>query len=609
MSTQTPPRSSPTRSAPAGPPPRKPFRLRNSKRRVQVMIVLFVFVVSLFAARLVELQVLRGDELAASALSQRLVTEEIPATRGAITDVNGRPLAISVEVRDITADQTLVEDPAQTAAVLGPIVDMPAAELQPLLEGERRFIYLKKKTVPQVWRDIQEWKAAPSNDATVLQGIFSERRTIRDYPNGPLAANVVGFTNAEGAGSVGLEAGLDAELAGEKGRITYEQAAGGTEIPTSDVITEPSKAGTDVRLTIDSDLQWTAQQSINRMVKNSNSDFGMVVALEVGTGKILAMATGPGYDPRNPGKVTPEEWTNKPVTWAMEPGSTGKLMTIAAVLEEGAMKPRTRVVVPGSLARGGKNFTDSHAHGTEQQTLAGVLAMSSNIGTILAAEEIGEDKLYEYLRAFGVAKSTGLQYPGEQSGYIPPTDEWSDTTFPTVAFGQGMSMTALQIANMVATIGNDGVRVEPRLIDGYTRPDGTVQGVAEGEETQVISPKTARTMQDMMQLVLQEGGTAPDSGIPGYLMGGKTGTAQRYDQECGCYRGYTASFVGMAPADDPQIVVGAWLDHPKGAYYGGQLGGPVVQEVMTAALASQGVAPTGSKPARYPIYVDGPSVR
>lgn len=589
----------------AGAPPHRPFALADSRRRMRVLLIAFAFVISIFAARLVELQALRGPDLAEAALNQRIITQDIPAVRGEITDIAGRPLATSIEVRDITADQTIVVDPAQTAAVLGPIIGMDPAELQPLLTGDRRFIYLKKATDPQVWRDIQNWRNDPANDPEVLQAIFSERRTIRDYPNGKLASNLIGFTNAEGQGAVGLESGLDARLAGTPGSVTFEQAAGGTEIPTSDVQQVDPVPGSDVRLTIDSDLQWAAQEALERQVKSSGSDFGTAVVLEVGTGRILAMATAPAFDPLDPDSVKPEDWTNKPVTWAMEPGSTTKLFSLAAVLNEGKAKPRTQFSIPPSLYRGDQWFKDSHPHGGLQLTLAGILAESSNIGTVLASEKIGGKKLYEYLKRFGVGEPTGLDFPGEQTGYVPEPSEWSDTTFPTLAFGQGMSLTALQIANATATVGNDGVPVTPRLIDSYTAPDGTVEKTMPVEGEPIITPETAHTMQRMMQMVVGEGGTAKVAEVPGYLMGGKTGTAQRYDEDCGCYSGYTASFVGMAPADDPQIVVGAWFDNPQGSYYGGDVAAPVVQKLMTAALSSQNVPPTGGKRAEFPLTWGG----
>lgn len=605
MSAPAPERPGTRRVAGPPPPTNKPFRLASPRRRMRVLIIAFAFILSLFAARLVELQALRGPDLAAAALNQRIMTQDIPATRGQITDIKGRPLATSIEVRDITADQTLVEDPAATAAVLGPIIGMDPVELQPLLTGDRRFIYLKKATDPQVWRSIQAWRDDPANDPVVLQAIFSERRTVRDYPNGELAANVVGFTNSEGHGAVGLESGLDSLLSGTPGRVTFEQAAGGTEIPTSDVQQIDPVAGSDVTLTLDSDLQWAAQEALAKQVKASGSDFGTAVVLEVGTGRILAMATAPAFDPLNPDGVRPEDWSNKPATWAMEPGSTAKLLSLAAVLNEGKMKPRSHVSVPPSLYRGGQTFHDSHAHGGLQLTLAGVLAESSNIGTVLAADKIGGKKLYEYLKRFGVGEPTGLDFPGEQTGYVPAPEDWSDTTFPTLAFGQGMSLTALQLANATATIGNDGIPVQPRIIDSYRAPDGTVEKTAPVVGEPVIRPETAQTMQRMMQMVVGEGGTAKVAEVPGYLMGGKTGTAQRYDEECGCYSGYTASFIGMAPADDPKLVVGAWFDNPRNGYFGGEVAAPVVQKLMTTALASQNVPPTGGKRANFPLTWGG----
>ncbi len=336
MTTDTPIREKGTTDRPA-PPASKPFTLARSKRRVQLLVLGFAVILSLFAARLVELQALRAPELATAALQQRIVSQDIPAIRGEITDIKGTPLATSIEVRDITADQTLVEDPTETAAVLAPMLGMSASELEPMLSGDRRFTYVKKATDPQVWRDIQSWRAESDNDSVVLQGIFSERRTVRDYPNGKLASTIVGFTNSEGNGAVGLEAGLNDTLSGTAGTVTYEQSAGGTEIPTSDVQRVDPVSGTDVKLTIDADLQWAAQQAVGSRVRNSGSDFGMVVVLEVGTGRVLAMATAPSFDPLDPSESEPEDWTNKPVTWAMEPGSTSKLMTIAGVLEEGAL--------------------------------------------------------------------------------------------------------------------------------------------------------------------------------------------------------------------------------------------------------------------------------
>jgi cell division protein FtsI (penicillin-binding protein 3) len=559
-----------------------------------------LFVLSLFAGRLVELQVLRSGELASAGLDQRLRTSVIPADRGVISDSSGRPLAQTVEVRNITADQTLVEDPAKTARVLAGILDMDRAELQRTLTGNKRFVYVAKGVEPAKWRAIQDWRSDPDNDPVVLQALFSERLTAREYPNGPLAANILGFTNSEGQGAVGLEYGLEQELAGTPGELRAERTPDGSIIPGSEVSTVDPVSGTGVQLTVDSDLQWLAQNSIANRVAEAGADFGMVVALEVGTGRVLAMASVPTFDPNNPGASADADWANRPVTHAFEPGSTMKVLTMAAVLEEGAATPTTPFTVPPGLPRGPHVFKDHTPHGTLQLTLTGVLAQSSNIGTILAAEKIGEDKLDTYLRAFGVGSPTGLQFPGESQGILPERSSWSVLTFPSLAFGQGMALTAIQIADVYATIANGGVKVDPKLIDAYVRPDGTVQATEASHEERVVSKETADQVLQMMERVVSKEGTAPGAAIPGYRVAGKTGTAERVDPACGCYRGYTASFVGAAPADDPKVVVGVWLDNPRGMHYGGVLGGPVFTEVTKAALAKLGVAPSGSAPSTLP---------
>ncbi len=599
--TRTPPRVDPRR---AGPPARQEsrpvFRMVRPGRRAPAMLLAFLFVMSLFVARLVDLQAINGGALAEAALQQRLQAKAIPAVRGTISDSSGRPLAVSVEVRDITADQTLVEDPAATAAVLAPLLGMEQSALQAKLTGDARFVYLKKGVEPRVWRAIQDWRGTDGNDPVILQSVFSEVRTQRDYPNGSLAANVIGFTNSDGAGAVGLEYGLDAELAGKPGEIAFEQAPTGGVIPGSETVSVEPQQGLGVRLTLDSDLQWVAQNAIAAKVKESGADFGMVVAMEVGTGRILAMASAPTFDPNDPGDVDPAVWQNKPATYAFEPGSTAKVFTMAAVLNDKAATPTTPFVVPPGLPRADHVFTDHTPHGTLQLTLAGVLAQSSNIGTILAAEKLDDGRLVKYLKAFGFGSPTGMQYPGESPGLLPAPDTWSDLTYPSLAFGQGMALTAVQIMAGYAAIANDGVRVPPRLIDAYVGSDGTSRATAAGDGVRVVSAKTARQVRQMMERVVSPDGTAPQTAIPGYRIGGKTGTAERFDAACGCYRGYTASFVGVAPADQPRIVVGAWLDNPVNGRYGGVLAGPVVTDVTTAALQSLGVPPSGSAPSDIP---------
>jgi cell division protein FtsI (penicillin-binding protein 3) len=580
--------------------------LAAAPRRSTVLLLLFLFVLSLFGGRLIELQVLRGPALAEAGLDQRITSVDIPADRGEITDAAGRPLAETVEVRDITADQTMVKDPALTAGVLAPILGVDTAAVQASLTGTKRFVYVTKGVPPQRWRAVQDWRADRANDSTVLDGIFSEVRTMREYPNGPLAANLLGFLNADGKGAAGLEYGLETELAGTSGTKVAELAPGGSIIPGSEVRQTDPTTGTGVRLTIDADLQWIAQNALAKRVEEANADWGAAVALEVGTGRILAMATAPTFDPNNPGASRDTDWQNRPVTNAFEPGSTMKVATMAAILEEGGATPTTMYTIPPVLPYEDHVFQDHTPHGTIQRTLTGVLAESSNIGTILAARTIGPDKLDEYLQRFGVGEPTGLQFPGETSGSLPDRSTWSGLTFPTLAFGQGMSLSALQIADVFATLANGGVKVDPKLIDAYVLPDGQVQATAPSATEPVVSATTARAVMDMMERVVSKDGTAPGAAIPGYRVGGKTGTAQRADPACGCYRGYTASFVGVAPADQPRVVVGVWLDNPRGVHYGGVLGGPVFTEVTEAALAKLGVPPSGTPAPTTPTKPTAP---
>lgn len=597
---QLPPRQPPRRRKPSA------IRTANPRRRSAVVLLAFLFVLTMFAGRLIELQALRSDELASAGQDQRLHTFDLPAHRGTISDANGRPLAQTIEVRHITADQTLVENPAATAAVLATILDVDRAELQRRLTGDARFAYLAKNVPPAQWRAIQDWRNDSDNHGATLRAVFSERLIKRDYPNGPLAANVLGFTNSEGEGAVGLENGLQPELAGKAGERRAEHGPDGSVIPGSVRYQNDPVHGTGIRLTIDADLQGVAQAALARQVEASGADHGTVVALEVGTGRILAMATVPTFDPTRPGASSPEDWRNRPVTDAFEPGSTFKVLTHAAVINEGAATPTTPISVPAELPRGPHVFEDHTPHDGLELTLAGVLAQSSNIGTILAAEKISPERYYEYLEAFGVGQRTGLQFPGETAGILPPLEDWNVLTYPSISFGQGVALSALQITDIFATLANGGVRVQPKLIDAYERPDGTVQTTPAPPTREVVTEETADAVLEMMERVVSPDGTAPMAAIPGYRVAGKTGTAERVDPECGCYRGFTASFVGVAPADAPQVVVGAWFDNPRGVHYGGVLGGPVFTEVTKAALAALEVTPTGSSPSTLPTVLEQP---
>ena len=323
------------------------------------------------------------------------------------------------------------------------------------------------------------------------------------------------------------------------------------------------------------------------------------------TGQILALGTAPTFDPNKAASASDANRGNRALTNVFEPGSTSKLMTLSAVVNEGKANPYSTFTVPGELTRGGKAFHDHTPHGTLGLTLAGIMAKSSNIGTILASERIGGRKLYKYLKKFGIGEPTGLHFPGEANGYIPPYSDWSATSFPTIAFGQGLSVNAVQSASVFATIANDGVRVQPSLVAELVHADGTTELPAPPTTTRVVSAATAKQVRAMLEGVVSDGGTAPMAAIPGYRVGGKTGTAQEYKESCHCYSGVVASFIGMAPADAPQLVVAVSIVNPRVGRFGGELGGPVFKEVMTYALQARQIPPTGTKAPRLALTFGG----
>lgn len=563
------------------------FRSGDPRKRGTALLLATAIVASVFATRLVDLQAVRGEALADAALSQRLRTLEVPAYRGSIMDRSGQPLAVTVEARNITADQTLIEDPAAVAVELAPILEVPQDVLAERLTGDRRFMYIAKGVSPQTWDRIE---------ALRLPGIFSEETSQRIYPAGNLASHIVGFVQADGTGGGGIESAFDDVLTGTPGTQTYESGPGGRVIPTQNQSSVAAVPGGDVRLTIDRDIQFVAQEAIEGVVQRSGASSATAVVMDVQTGEILAMATAPDFDPNAVTQSLPEERRNRAVTDIFEPGSTGKVITAAAAINEDAVDPLTPFKVPGQLMRGGKSFNDYWDHGTLRLTMTGVFAKSSNIGTILAAEKMPKSQLARYMERFGIGEKTDLGLPGESAGLILDQDNWSGTTFPTMAFGQGYSVNTVQMTNVFATIANGGVRVQPSIIESITQPDGSVEATPDAERDRVVSEDTARQVLAMMEAVVGEGGTAPQARIPGYRVGGKTGTAQFVDPDCRCYAGdVTASFIGVAPADAPRLAVGVFVHQPQRGRGGGELAAPVFQEITTYALQAMQIPPSGKR--------------
>ena len=568
--------------------------LESPRKRIRFITFIFLVVMSLYMVRLVELQVVRGPELAVNAQNSRLQTLTLPALRGNFTDNEGVPIATTVMARNVTVDPKLITDPAGTAAALSPILGIPVETIVAALTVDSRFSYVAKRITPETWKQVAELG---------IPGVFSEPTTNRVYPNGNLAASVIGYVGAEGTGLGGLEFGLNEQLMGQDGKLTVERV-NGREIPASERQSIDPINGLSVRLTLDSNLQAMLEKSLADQVIATGAEGGEAVIMEPGTGNILAMATYPTFDPNNPFATDDKSKRNTAVTDVFEPGSTSKVMTLASVIEEGGANAGTQYTVENRLSRGGTSFKDYVDHPTLRLTLAGVLAKSSNIGTILASESIGEKKLYQYLQKFGVGQTTGMNFPGESPGKLPDINnenEWSATTFPTLAFGQGLSVNAVQATSVFATIANDGVRMLPRLIAGYSNSEGVYEPSRVDEGVRVVSADTAKTVREMLESVVSADGTAKNLQIPGYRVGGKTGTANRYDEASGGYSGYTSSFIGMAPAEKPALVMSVSIHNPKTSTYGSVIAGPVFKKVMTYALAHKKVPPSTTKPPKLPV--------
>ena len=567
--------------------------------RIRALILMAAVVMFFFGLRLVQVQAVQANDYRSRAVNEMEKVKTLQAPRGDITDINGVPFARSVAATSIVVDQTQILNPAKVAAFVAPILNMSVSDVQIALTGKRKWNMVAENAKPATWlkltKAIDQYNSNfPGMSPERIIGFFPERSYVREYPSGSLIASLIGFVNKGGVGATGLESSMNSIIAGTDGKYSYANGYK-AEIPGSQSEIVSAEAGTSIRLTIDRDIQWVASKAIADAVKSSNAISGTVIVMDPRTGHILAHATAPTFDPNNTSKVSLVAMRNPSVQDVYEPGSTGKVMTLAAALEEGKITPETVFTVPYALKRSDKTFHDHERHPDQRLTASGILAVSSNTGSIQIGETMPNDVLHNYLSKFGIGEKTGSGLPGESRGILPKVGDWSGTTAPTVAFGQGYSLTAMQATSVFAVIANDGVRVSPTVIAGTSDASGNYTPSATRESVRVISEDTARKMRIMMESVVSGNGTAPSAAIEGYRVAGKTGTAQRIDDTCGCYRGYTASFIGFAPADNPAYVISVTIQDPKGMHWGGALGGPVFKDVMSFVLKSKGIAPTGTK--------------
>ena len=572
------------------------------QQRITKLIAILAVGILVLGIRLVDVQAINSGDYSARAENELYRTSTLLAPRGEITDINGIAFARSVSRINIVVDQKMIANPEATAAIAAPILNMSQSDVLSRIVGEKRWYLVARNATPAQWNALKD-AFANYNDGLSKQefnkrivGFFPERNYSREYPAGSIVASLIGFTNQAGDGAAGIESAMNSTLKGQDGKYVYASGIW-AEIPGTQQQIVQAKAGNSIRLTIDRDIQYVAENAIARAVKSSMAKSGTVIVMDPKTGQILAHATAPTFDPNKPVKLS--DVHNASVEEVYEPGSTGKVMTLAAAIEENQVTPTTVFTVPYALKTKYATFHDHERHPNQQLTTAGILAVSSNTGAIQIGAKLSDQKLYDYLRAFGVGNSTESGLPGESPGLINSPNNWSGTSKPTMSFGQGYSVTAMQATSIFATIANDGVRVEPTVIAGTLDSQGHYTPAKARKSSRVVSAETAQKMRLMMESVVSANGTAPSAAIPGYRIAGKTGTAQRVVN--GRYSGYTASFIGFAPADKPRYVISVTIQAPQGMHWGGVLGGPVFKEVMSYVLEAKHIPPSNTKVTPIPL--------
>jgi cell division protein FtsI (penicillin-binding protein 3) len=543
------------------------------------------------------LQGVDHSNLADQAAAQRMDKVTLHALRGSIVDRDGTVLAYTSNAQDITADpkQVKAADRAHYAAVLAPLLNVSASSILDGLATKGQYALLGTALAPAAAQKVMDLD---------LVGIYSQATTQRQYPGHTTGANVIGTVHADGTGAAGVEAAFNNVLSGRDGTTTYAVDNLGNVSPSSRTTTTPAQNGATVKLTIDQNLQFVAQQYLDTAVPESGARGAQMAILDVHTGQVLALASSGTFDATDPNTINPDVPIDPPIMSAFEPGSVQKAITFSAALQQKLITPQTVLSVPDSIRMGGVTVSDAWSHATQKFTATGVLAESSNVGTLKIAQKIGPATWYRYEKLFGVGTKTGIELPGESSGYVPPLKDWSASTFANLPFGQGESMTVLQLASIYQTIANNGVRIPPRIVQSVTKSDGTVTTTQQPKGIKVIDPTTAKTVRTMLESVTLPGGTGVKAAIPGYRVAGKTGTAQQPDpNHGGQYSSWMNwdTFAGMVPADDPQFVVSIMVDNPAHGVEGGDVAAPLFHQIASYEVQHAHVAPTGSQSRHVPL--------
>ncbi|MEZ4524825.1 MAG: penicillin-binding protein 2 [Desulfobacterales bacterium] len=560
---------------------------KNKEMRISIIGWSFTLCFLIVAGKAVYLQVHRSPDLSRKAAEQYEKTLTIQGKRGIIYDRNHREMAVSIDVVSVAAYPGRVKDTAATAEALGKILRLDPRELRLHLISRRSFIWIKRQVTPDEEKAVR---------ALGMEGIDFIPEHSRFYPNRTVAAQLTGFTGVDGHGMEGIEFYYDSYLKGAERKFTVLTDARGKKFE-AEQDKENDYSGNNVVLTIDRTIQYITEKVLRETVDAFSAKSGMAVVMEPSTGAVLALANVPLFNPNSFGSFSREIWRNRCVTDAFEPGSTMKIFSASAAIESGGCTPDSIFYCENGRYRIGENTVhDTQPHGW--LTLAKIIKYSSNIGAIKMSEMIGPEAMHTTLKNFGFGEKTGLDCPGETTGSLAPYRRWSKITAGTIAFGHGISVSAIQMAAGLSAIANKGVLMKPYIVEAVTDPGGMIiRKFAPAKIRNAISAQTAETIKNMMTAVTEEGGTGIKAALEGYTVCGKTGTARKLNKRGEYTReAHLSSFVGFAPVENPRIAVVVIVDEPKQQHYGGLVPAPAFKQIVQETFNYLNIPPqTGTE--------------
>jgi cell division protein FtsI (penicillin-binding protein 3) len=579
------------RTRQGGGPGRGPRR-RPSVVRPRLILVLLGVLLLVVTAQLVRIQVVQAPALTKAAQQQQTRAMRLPARRGSVLDRNGQPLAVTSDAKTIYADPSQVGDATSTAAAVAHVLGGTEGDYLSQLHRKTSFAYLARQV---------DLDRAAAMQKLKLPGIYEIDDSRRTYPNGDLACQVLGFVGVDGTGLAGIEKQYDSTLAGTPGRVVAARDLQGRVIPGGVVTSEQPVDGQDIYLTIDKDIQFKAQAELASTVKQFHAKGGSVLVMDPENGEILAMASTPYFDPNDYSRASQDAMRNRAITDAYEPGSTVKAVTAAAAIDTGLFTPDSMFHLPPTLKVGSATIHDADVHGSVAYSLTQIVTKSSNIGAVKIGQALGKTRLATYFTAFGLSQRTGVDFPGEAKGWMPPTADWSASTMGNLPFGQGISVTPLQLARALAAIANGGTMVTPHFLRQQASTPVTFPASPVPVISRAAAAETVRMLTDVVR-----SGTGTAAKVTGYEVAGKTGTAQvPRPGGLGYMKGaYVSSFAGFLPAGAPKVLIVITIDEPTSGIYGGTVAAPAFARLAGFCIAHMKIAPappvaatTGATPA------------